>query len=84
MTRYYTPRAAAQAALDNESVFRYGFKPATANKQLITHDPTVMIKYVNKLTQMRITQQYYARAILGELDKSCLDLIRLIHREYDL
>ena len=81
-----------QTSLDNNSamdcfqfaqnIFKleYGIHPQQANKTLITYDPTVIEKYRNKLTQMRITQQYYIQADLQELNKSCLQLLQLLKK----
>jgi hypothetical protein len=65
-----------------QNIFKleYGLHPLKANKTLITYDPIVIEKYRNKLTQMRITQQYYIQADLQELYKNCLQLLQMLKK----
>jgi hypothetical protein len=88
--------AGTQVALNNTSAddcflfaqnlfkLQYGLKPNTPNKQLITHDPAILIKYINKLTQMKIAEQYYVLNDLREVDKSCIELLNLLKSEYHI
>jgi len=64
--------------------FRYGLTPKIVKKDMITTNSDTINKYVNKLTEMRISEQYYAQADLKDLSKSCHSLIRFLSSEYDL
>lgn len=85
-----------QASLDNNAAndcflfaqnlfkFQYGLKPNTFKKNMITTNGDTIDKYVNKLTEMRISEQYYAQVDLKDLSKSCHNLIRFLCSEYDI
>ena len=68
----------------NIFIFQYGLKPKSIHKKLITTDSGILTKYVNKLTEMRISEQYYAQADLKDLYKNCVNLIRFLRKEYEL
>ncbi|HVX00328.1 MAG TPA: hypothetical protein VHA52_07835 [Candidatus Babeliaceae bacterium] len=82
--------AAFQASVNNTSaldciqfsqnIFKldYGLHPSEPNKKFITFDAATIEKYRNKLMQMRISQQYYVKVDLGDLQKSCLHLLQMI------
>ncbi|WCT12075.1 hypothetical protein [Mucilaginibacter jinjuensis] len=88
--------AGTQVALNNTSaddcfqyaqnlfIFQYGLKPKTPNKQLITRDHDTMVKYINKLTQMKIAEQFYVLNDLKQVNKSCIELIKLLKTEYHI
>lgn len=61
--------------------FDYGLHPAERNKTFITYDPVSIEKYRNKLTQMRISQQYYMRFDLADVQKSCIHLLVMLRSE---
>lgn len=75
------------AALDcirfSQNIFKfdYGLHPSEAKKTFITFDAATIEKYRNKLTQMRISQQYYIRVDLTDLRKSCLHLLQMIKHD---
>jgi hypothetical protein len=85
-----------QATLDNTSAndcfqfaqnlfkFQYGLKPRAFKKDMITTNPDMINKYINKLTEMRISCQYYAQVDLKDLSKSCHNLIRFLSSEYEI
>ena len=62
--------------------FQYGLHPKTVDKKLITNQPDMLLKYVNKLTEMRITEQYYAQVDLKQLRKNCVNLTAFLRRAY--
>ncbi|HEY4327654.1 MAG TPA: hypothetical protein VGN20_26965 [Mucilaginibacter sp.] len=62
--------------------FQYGLKPRTFKKDMITTNTEMINKYVNKLTEMRISEQYYSQVDLKDLSKSCHNLIRFLSSEY--
>jgi hypothetical protein len=64
--------------------FQYGLKPKLKHKQLISTNGEIITKYINKLTQMRISNQYYAHADLVILNKNCINLIHFLKAEYNL
>ena len=64
--------------------FRYGLKPKTFRKDMITTNGDTINKYVNKLTEMQISEQYYAQVDLKDLSKSCNNLITFLSTEYDI
>lgn len=68
----------------NLFIFQYGLKPNTPHKKLITSNPDTLIKYINKLTQMKISEQFYVQNDLKQVNKSCMALISLLKKEYHI
>lgn len=58
--------------------FDYGLHPADTNKTFIVFDTPSVEKYRNKLTQMRISQQYYIKYDLRDIQKSCYRLLGML------
>jgi hypothetical protein len=61
--------------------FDYGLHTADANKTFIVFDAPSVEKYRNKLTQMRISQQYYIKYDLLDIQKSCIRLLGMLRHE---
>lgn len=62
--------------------FDYGLHPEDVNKTFIVFDAANVEKYRNKLTQMRISQQYYIKYDLVDIQKSCFRLLTMLRHEY--
>ncbi len=88
--------AGTQAALNNTVVddcfqyaqnifkFRYGIKPHIHGKALLTSNGNDITRYVNKLTEMQISEQYYINKDLRDVNKSCIKLMQLLKKEYGI
>lgn len=64
--------------------FQYGLKPKNFKKDMLTTNNDMINKYVNKLTEMTISEQYYTQVDLKDLSKSCHNLIRFLSAEYNI
>lgn len=58
--------------------FDYGLHPGQQQKSFITYESDTIEKYRNKLTQMRISQQFYIAKDIAALHKSCVNLLSML------